>query len=187
MRDIHYSKQGQVWPNFLGTNGRKGATAWVDPVLIGTAKHEANSRTAGQQIPIHSLRCSQKPANGTYRDETSPNSHAVHYSSILTLSHLQRHSSNKSRLLHLGWPSKILYVILASPMRATCSAYLLLDLITQGIFDEEGKLWKYAIFSSYSLPIRNKYSHSKLISPVQYLQYQNECSAYNIEIKSHAS
>jgi len=85
--------------------------------------------------PEGSLPHSQKPASSPYPepDQTSPCPHPASWRYILIFScHV--------RLNHflLGFPTKIIYAPLASPLCAILPSYLIrLDLITRMMFGEE--------------------------------------------------
>jgi len=65
-----------------------------------------------------------------------------------------------SGLCSSGFPTKLLYAFLISPMHATCPTHLILYLITLIIPSEACKLWSshYAVFPSLSplFPLRSK-------------------------------
>jgi hypothetical protein len=89
-----------------------------------------------------SLQCSQEPSTGLYPepDKFSPHLYPISIRYILIISfHLSL--GLPSTLFLSGYPTKILYSLLFSPVGATCLAHLIVtDLIFLIIFGEEYKL-----------------------------------------------
>jgi hypothetical protein len=81
--------------------------------------------------PKGTLLCSQDPTTGPYHepDESSPHPPTVSVRTILMSSHLRL--GLPSRLFPSGFPTKVLYALPISPMRATCPSHLIPDLITR--------------------------------------------------------
>ena len=85
--------------------------------------------------PRGSLSYTQEPVASPYPepDQSSPND--ILWSNLILFSHLRLCVSNC--LFPSGLPIEILYATLLSPIRATCSAHLIiLDLITRIIFGD---------------------------------------------------
>ena len=110
--------------------------------------------------PESSLPHSQVPGTCPYPEpaRSSPcPPHPTSWRSILILySHLRL--GLPSDLFPPGFPTITLYTPLLSPVRATCSAHLiLLDFITRAISGEECRLLSSSL-CSYLVPLRPKYS-----------------------------
>ena len=85
----------------------------------------------------------QEPVFSPYPEPEQPNPRDILYSVLILLSHLRLGAPNC--LFPSGFPIRILYATLLSPIRATCPAHLIiLDLITRRIFSD----W-YRSLSSY--------------------------------------
>jgi hypothetical protein len=121
--------------------------------------------------PEGSLPCSQEPATGHYPELHASSPHLsilFLLKSILILSsHLRLGLPNG--LFPSGRPTKILYVFLFTPVRATFPAHLvLLDLITVIIFLWSVQVMKLLIMQSsppsrHFLPPRSKYSQHRVL------------------------
>jgi hypothetical protein len=101
---------------------------------------------------LRSLPCSQGPSTGLYPepDQSSP------YHPILSILILSSHLrlSHPSGLFTSGFPTQILHAFLFSPIRATCSAYIiLLDLIILIILGKQYKIWRSSLYSFLQPPI----------------------------------
>ena len=118
------------------------------PAFYGTRRFI----TALTSVRHRSLSCAN-PIQSTYQPPTS-------WRSILILStHLRL--GLPSGLFPSGFPTKTLYALLFSPIRATCPAHLiLLDFITRTILGEE-----YRSFSSSSCSLLHSPVTSSLLVP----------------------
>jgi hypothetical protein len=112
-------------------------------------------------------------------------SHPTSLRSIL-IYYLTIYACFPSSLFPSGFPIKILYALIIYPMRATCSAFLiLLDLITLII---SGEVYKLRSYSTYSMELKNtliKFKCTELLQTNQFNLFIHQFSVDNKVIRSH--